>query len=380
MFRHIKRLMCVALVIAVLFALPAGTQAQSVELLLAPLLGSAQVIYVSDFDFLQQGNAELLFVLRFTNSTRTQVKLVFEVTKDGERIASAESDFFSLPGNLAGYEVTNIQLMNGFSFPGETENIQFDQTNIHNPSDQFQDDLFGSGQLPRGKYRLTATLFTPSGDIYGQGGSSEISVLNPTYIDLVEPGNQAGSSLVPTINNEFPVFQFNTDYSDPLVMVNQPYRLRVYKKLETHGSVDEVLTTTPQLDINIGTTNFQYPTVGAQPLESGFTYYWQVTTDFPTTNGTDFLQSPIFQFKYESGMSGISGDDKNEAANSVLELLRSIIGNRADQVAAMLNSYDLKYIRVNNQTITTQQLFEILDNYEGSTVKISDLEVISEQN
>ena len=68
------------------------------------------------------------------------------------------------------------------------------------------------------------------------------------------------------------------------------------------------------------------------------------------------------------------------AMSNVQNLLRSLIGNRADEIAQNLKNFNLKEIRLNGEMITTQRLYEIIDSYQNQTIEISELVLQSTQN
>jgi hypothetical protein len=352
---------------------------------LSPQIQMSQVIYVSDFDFLQKGNIEHLFdvYLNLTLNQHNSLKVRFEVRRSGELIADAITEQFELSaGNYVPepQPFSNIDLNNGTVSIGGQQ-LKFVTQNFKKPSDAFQNEVLRGGKLPRAVYTFSVCLldaFTdqPLNNDNAYCDEEVIVISNPTYIKPISPGSEVGEGEPEEIYTEFPVFQFEADLLEP-----QPtsFHVQIFKKLDYHSSLDEVLTTTPHLDQTIDQMVFNYEQFpNAQPLEPG-TYLWRIEMIVQTSGGPEIIPSPAYAFIVKDITDDAQNRIENELVIDIGDLLRSLIGDRAELIIEKLNNYRLKEIRLNGDPISVSELYEIIDNYQGHTVEIKDLELLSSQ-
>jgi hypothetical protein len=242
------------LLVLLIFTVPVFSQV-SITLLLSPTLQNAQVVYVSSFDFIQQGIAQFLFQVTITNTAGVEQRgrLIFEVVKDGEGIALARTNFFLLPADPPIITFNNIQLSNGFILPNG-ESLRFDETDVQSPNDDFKNESLQSGRLPGGRYVFSVVFEEQSTSNEYPAPPQELEVISSPYVLPVAPGTD-DLSAPEVIYTPFPVFQFNTNLTDPLALAGEPFIVEVYKKLDYHTSADEVLTTTPHLILKVPVSN-----------------------------------------------------------------------------------------------------------------------------
>jgi len=362
------------------FTIPLFSQV-SVTFLLSPTIQNAQIVYISNFDFIQQGSAQFLFQVTMENfSGQEQFGwLEFLIVKDGYEIVIAKSNFFHLPSNPPIITFNNIQLMTGFPLPPYFDDeIRFDETTITSP-DEFRNETLQGGRLPGGRYIFNIKFVVASSGEEFPAPPKEIIVISSPYVLPIAPGTE-DLSAPEIIYTPFPVFQFNTNLSDPLALAGDPFIVQVYKKQDYHLSADEVLSTWPHLEYRTGTTLFQYPQgEGEQPLEPG-SYLWRVQMVLMTTNGTEIVNSPLFAFKYTDPTNASEDIVARASADEVLRLLRYLIGNRADVYAEMLNAYKLTTMRINGETVDLTNLYNKIIQYEGKVFKVSEIDLLSTQN
>jgi hypothetical protein len=368
------------LLVLLIFTVPVFSQV-SITLLLSPTLQNAQVVYVSSFDFIQQGIAQFLFQVTVENTAGVEQRgqLIFEVVKDGEVIALARTNFFILPADPPIITFNNIQLSNGFILPNG-ESLRFDETDVQSPNDDFKNESLQSGRLPGGRYFFTVEFEKEIPDDIELKSIQELEVISSPYVLPVAPGTE-DLSAPEVIYTPFPVFQFNTNLTDPLALAGEPFIIEVYKKLDYHTSADEVLTTTPHLEFRTGTTLFQYPQgAGEQPLEPGGSYLWRVQMVLITTNGTEIISSPLFAFNYTDPSNASEDIVARASADEVLRLLKYLIGNQADVYAEMLSAYKLTTMRINGETVDLTDLYNKIIRYEGKVFKVSDIDLLAPKN
>jgi hypothetical protein len=350
---------------------PLFGQVGEVTLNLSPQIEMSQVIYVSDFDFIQKGNVEYLFDVDLAINQSGNYKIAFELERNAELIGEAITNAFTpAAGN---YHFDNIQLNTGIPISGEL--VKFDRQSFYKPSDTFQKEILRGGKLPRAVYIFRVCLLNAS-NIKLACDWKKIVISNPSYIKPISPGNEVGVEEPEEIYSEFPVFQFDADLLEPQYT---SFHIQIFKKLDYHASIDEVLTTTPHLDQIIDRMVFSYEEFpNAQPLEAG-TYLWRVEMIVQTSGGPEIIPSPAYAFIVKD----VTGDDQNkieiELVVDIGNLLRSLIGDRAESIIEKLNNFRLKEIRLNGDAISVSELYEIIDNYQGHTVEIKDLELLSSQ-
>ena len=370
-FRKLKIIPLLILLVS-FFSLIGKSNAQPrLELLLAPSLELAQIVYVSDFDFYQQGANQFLFQITVDNSEMGQVEgyLQFEIFQNAESLSETQSNVFTL---MAGenFTVSNIELNAGYSTPIGQENVRFEKSNTTTPSQEFEDEVFAGGKLPKGNYSFIVKYVFNNGSEETPPASASIFINNPTFIRPITPGTRASDGYLEILYTQFPTFQFETDF-DPTFSTSEPFHVQIFKKLDQHGSIDEVLTTQPHYDELMFTTVFPYPVAAVQPLDPGV-YVWRIQLRMLTSSGTEVLESPVYTFRVEDPSSLGELDDEG-VKSEVMRILIDLLGNRGEEIAKSLSDYNLIAIRVNGETITKKKLYEIIDGYEGEERLISDI-------
>ncbi len=370
-FRKLKIIPLTILLVS--FFLIGSSNAQPTLLFeLAPSLELAQIVYVSNFDFYLQGATQYLFLLTVNNRNPVTGYLNFEILHNGERIAETRSNVFSLMQNES-FPVTNMQLNAGFVTPDGKEPIRFEKSNTTNPSTEFEEEVLTGGRLPKGTYQFVVKFKFNNDNEETSAPPVSIFINNPTFIRPITPGTRAGSEYLEILYTQFPTFQFESDLdiSDPRFLIEPPFHVQVFKKLDQHASIDEVLTTQPHYDDWISTVVFPYPPAAAQPLDPGV-YVWRVQLGMFTSSGTELIESPVFAFRIEDPSSLGELDDEG-VKSEVMRILIDLLGNRGEEIAKSLSDYNLIAIRVNGETITKKKLYEIIDGYEGEERLISDI-------
>ncbi len=118
-----------------------------------------------------------------------------------------------------------------------------------------------------------------------------------TGIDLAGPGSRAGSPL-PTVYSDQPVFAW--------FGVADRYDIAIYDVPSGASLADEAIAS--QLPVyretGIETTTWVYP-LGAEPLQPGKTYAWQITaqTGFSDTGAFIRQQSPVYRFRMQEDLT-----------------------------------------------------------------------------
>jgi hypothetical protein len=364
------------------------SQQVDIDLIISPTLQNARVVYVSSFDLLQQGATDFLFQLTIRSQDPERGQLVFRLTYGEEPLAEATTNDFELPAGI--HNINNIQLSNGYRFPQNGEFVKFEDSQIKSPEDSdFETEVNQSGKLPAGTYQISVEFFSTSQQAPIGVGQQQLEVVSSAYVIPVAPGNAGGLSNPSIIYTEFPVFQFNSDLL-PFGELD-PFNVLVYKVLpDQHQTIDDVMTTTPHLDVSTSWTLFQYPQNSAddqggrlrvnefQPLTPG-TYLWRVILNLQTTSGTEYIQSPVFGFKLVDANTVNENLVKKAAAMQVFNILRFLIGERANELENALSDFSLSGIMIDGQPIELEELYDKINQYADKVITIENIELLSSQ-
>ena len=380
----------VVFLIVILIVMTVGTvfgQEVEIDLFLSPTIQNARVVYVRSFDMLKDGATEFLFQITIRNEGEQNGRLVFLLSRNESHLAEASTNNFDLPAGIS--NVNNIQLANGYTFPQNDAFVKFDYSNTTSPDDDFEKEVGQSGKLPSGTYTLSVSFYPQNNPGEGISAFEQLEVISSAYVFPIAPGTEGGLSNPGIIYTEFPVFQFNTDlysFGDA-----QPFNVRVYKVLpDIHLTPDDVLSTTPHLDVNTSYTLFQYPRDGSddqggkltinefQPLTPG-TYLWRIFLSLQTNSGTEYVQSPIYGFKLVDPNT-VSEYLVNQATtNQLFQILRFLIGERANEIENALGDFQLQEIVVDGRRIELHELYEKINQYTGKIITVDNIELNSSQ-
>jgi len=123
--------------------------------------------------------------------------------------------------------------------------------------------------------------------------------------------------------------------------------------------------------------SIQYPQAGDDgeiviPLEFGKTYYWMVRMFVHTSAGEEIINSEIWEFQLVDPAN--LGNKQGEITrNMLIEFLRDLIGDKADELAKQLGDYNVKTINVNGQDISIEDLYLLINEYRLKDVEVVDL-------
>jgi len=358
----------------ILFLLNSLLIAQSIPNLQVSILVVAnteqmQSLYLSDLDLMQQGTAEHLFDLSITNSGSTDIpieKMTIYFRKDELLLGLAETDPFLIPPGHA--YIDNITLFNNeFVFPTNGSPVTILDSRIADEAKDLKDKILSSGKAPIGIYTIEAVVQTPSGLEEETGRTVFIAVTNPSFVQLVTPGNSSDYGQPEDVYTEFPIFQWNGNG------VGDTYEVVIFEKPSSDISIDQVLNMRPnwRSELLAGQT-VQYPAGDAVPLEFGKTYFWMVNMLVATSSGTEALRSDLFQFRL------INPEDLSDGQQLLYkqqfeDLLRQLMGNNAEPLIRELINYDFETARLNGQASTMDELLQHIQGYRGKVIEISDV-------
>ncbi|MEK7727597.1 MAG: hypothetical protein AAB354_04245, partial [candidate division KSB1 bacterium] len=169
------------------------------------------IYYISDFDIIGGGRPVDVFSCSITGAPRS-IKLRVLMTSDRypAPLLEALTRPFAFSGNL---------LITYRDFRNTNPNITIDRFTYN--SDQLGalgDAILRTGQLPSGRYDITVQALDPSGNLLGQDTETLI-ITNPISLDLISPGQHAGTAECPTLFSPLPQFTWNSDADKFIITV-----------------------------------------------------------------------------------------------------------------------------------------------------------------
>ncbi|MEJ2542471.1 MAG: hypothetical protein P8Y99_00215 [Calditrichaceae bacterium] len=334
-----------------------------------------EVIYVADLDIMQLASANEFFEIAISNfeAQSYNCTLTLSFYKDQRLLAKIESTPFTIPAQMGRRSANNVELMRDDFYLTDDHNIE-NQIDVHESEiftdevDNLEEDILSSGKLPIGHYELVGVL---TGSQFGTEETSDFfDITNPSFVELITPGAEAGSGFKEEVYTEFPVFQWNGNGSQ--------YQVVVFEKKFALQSLDNVLNMTPNWESEkMDNYNVQYPQAGEGgnmviPLEFGKTYYWMIRMFVQTSAGEEVINSEIWEFQLVDPIT--LGDEQNAIArNMLIEFLRDLIGDKADELAKQLGDYNVKTINVNGQDMSVEDLYLLINEYRLKDVEVVDL-------
>lgn len=330
---------------------------------------NVEVFYIGDFDFNNGMNNPDIFEYSLeyiapdgdgTPGSGTPARIVIEFEMianvpslglNNRRIIYIKTEPFDFNGTVSistrdlDLNMDNIYYDDGREVTGiEEDEFEFIPEEEFN---RLQSAILSGLKLPAGDYIFSFSVTESGGETVS--AREVISVGNPTDLELVAPGGQLDDNI--EIFSLYPLFQWeSTDFM--WTATHCPdcgYFIRVAEYDPTiHSSIDEALSdranlpypddggffTLPSMPVTgssgelltAGTT-FQYPFTGAKPLEEGQSYVWQIQKVYPTTSGSEMIESDIFVFTIPSmsGSTTASGGTATSGTNFYLQILEQIL-------------------------------------------------------
>ncbi len=342
-----------------------------------------QLLYLSDMDLLQQGasgTSEPIFEIILSapgdpaqpNVTRyTGCRIFLNIKKDEESLVSWQSNAFEIPVQSEPYHLSNIPLIaNTYRFD-ETDpatQVVLNKTALSTDIESLQEDIFSSGKLPVGNYTLEVLLNYNFNALPLQTEQTFtfIEAVNPSFIQLISPGNQVADGEPQAIYNEFPVFQWTGN--------GDAYQVVVFEKRNRFQTIDDIVRSRENWKSELSSVeSVIYPQGGnVIPLETGKTYFWMVRMFVNTSSGKETVNSEVWQFYLANPSNQLSGQGLI-SKNDMLAFLRDLLGDKADEIAASLDDFQVSTVKVNGSEITIQELYNLINTYRSQKVEVLDL-------
>ncbi len=331
-----------------------------------------QSIYLADFDFLQVGASEELFVVtvRKTPGLVKDAVMRFDFLLDGKSVAFVKTQPFDMPAAAETWSVSNIDLSQGKAIQGlqtgEILQIRIQESGVEDVADDIQNEILATSQLPVGLYQLLLRVNYTQEDGTPQEIQTERSfaIQNPTLINLVSPGFPLNSGGVYKVYTNNPIFQWNGNSGD--------YQLLVFKKQEELSTIDDILNSVPIYESpRLQNLAVQYPVASAYPLQFGETYVWLIKSFIQTSSGENEVISEVWEFTYVDPAEVETSTDM--AKEEFESLLKQLLGDNADELIRQLNDYSIESVRVNGTVVTVQELYKLMERYRNKSHQITDL-------
>jgi len=331
-----------------------------------------EVFYIGDFDFNNGMNNPDIF----------KYSLVYE-PNDGDGSPGSGTPLnvsieFEMIANVPGLNLNNRRIVyiitNPFAFNGEvsisTRDLDLNMNHLYytdgrevtgisiRESEYLSEGEFANiksvvmatGKLPSGDYIFNFTVYPENAT--GMAPLSQhqvVSVANPTTIDLVAPGGALADNI--EIFSMYPLFQWESiDFMwTGHICPECGYWIRVSEyNPSLHSSLDEALNDNSNIpypdngqfyhlpaelvadgtDLYTARSSFQFPFTDSKPLEEGKTYVWQLKKTYPTTSGSETVESNIFVFTIPSmgGEEGTGGTTASAGSENIyVQILEQLI-------------------------------------------------------
>jgi len=311
------------------------------------------IYYISDFDITGGGRPVDLFSCAITGAPRN-IKIRVQMTSDRypSPLLEALTRTFAFSGNL---------LITYRDFRNTNPDITVERFTYNSDKlGELGDAILRTGQLPSGRYDITVQVLDPvTGNLLGQDTETLI-ISNPISLDLISPGQNAGTAECPTLFSSLPQFTWNSD-ADKFIIT-------VCEYLPTNSSPEDVMQNAPRVRMTLkrnqdffGSPTFQYPT-GGLPLLPGRVYYWQVLALLQTASGEAQLPSEIWCFKIHSN-DGVEDMVKLQQLMSLLASLGLQDLLELFKPGGPLAGYQPNgKIRVNGKSVDLTELLVLLQN------------------
>ncbi|MCD4828297.1 MAG: hypothetical protein K8R90_02550 [Candidatus Cloacimonetes bacterium] len=203
-------------------------------------------------------------------------------------------------------------------------NITFDGILADNPD--FEDAILNTGRFPDGNYTINIVLNEIGGNRTAQG-SLVFNVVSPISIQLLYPGTEIGSDVMPYLEM-FPNFIWASNL--------QGYTFLLWEMEGViNATAEDIENMTPLVECECtSATTLPYPP-GAPTLEMGKTYAWQIygglLSPADRSGTSNILRSPVFVFR-------VANPDDNEVYNQILaNFLNNIEGADLSEVYELLS-------------------------------------------
>ena len=207
-----------------------------------------------------------------------------------------------------------------------------------------------------------------------------VTVESPNAINLEYPGGALSDTSSTEIFTNYPLLVWSSSGCDACVSF---VRVAEFNP-NVHSSMDEAIQDERRLPFdqaqeweNIGIVNtYQYPLSGAQPLEFGKVYVWQVKHELITTAGSDELLSPIYAFRIHD----VGSSTTTTSYHPIVQILQQVLSedqfNSLFGPSAVLDEFSPSgTYRINGDSDDLSATISLLNRITNWTASITNVEV-----
>jgi len=278
--------------------------------------------------------------------------------------------------------------------PGGTVPISIPSSNITYIDmaelESMQSLIMQSGRLPDGTYRFSLEVKDATGNVL-DGWDKVVVSAHPISLELISPGGPLEDTTNTAITTTYPFFQWE---SDPCAICYYQIRVAEFKPGE-HSTMEDAIEDQTVLPLDqaagyhpppdeepLRATSLQYPMTGAIDLEAGHIYVWQVQKAIPTTEGDEFILSPIWAFQIvDPTRVGAPGAEAGGVAQGpILQFLQNAMGgNKFDETfgpGGDLEGFSPnQVVRLNGEPMDPARLTDLSNALQQGAITILNLEV-----
>ncbi|NQV30642.1 MAG: hypothetical protein HQ508_07130 [Candidatus Marinimicrobia bacterium] len=298
----------------------AMTYGQSLQVTAQPDLAEWDIIYLTDFDFENGQNNQLIFGYRISASDNVypveNVNVSLSMTANVPSLGLSNELLFN--ANVvftleAPIVITNRDLDQNMQDRGINDlagnQINFDSFTLDMIDEDQRNGLINTvmtlGTMPSGNYSFNLNVYADgyAFDPIGFQPNKQINIVAPANIDLIFPS--LGYEFVSVT---YPVFEWNSSGCE-----NYFIRICEYNPIQ-HSSPEDAIQSEASYPFpdngsfaSVGSINqLDYSTVNGRPLEVGKAYAWQVKKECSTTGSDQEFFSEIYGFTISEAGQTIS--------------------------------------------------------------------------
>lgn len=291
----------------------AQEQIVSLEIDVSDILANSQFIGLTNLGLDSEGRGPILvsgFIQNISDTVVSDLFLEVKVfaAKIGEIVNVTTQDGFpfSLARGQSIYVNNNTLSQDGV--PGIKETVKF-EGGLTPEGDSFIENLDGSTTLPADTYSIEVNIRQKQANgekliiasVQAEIGGG-VPFSESVDFFLRTPGDITDANV--EITNPYPQFSWEGEQGIEyrLVVVKGSAGDSPESQLQSARSSAPIseggsLLQYESLDVKVTGENYQYPSSGAQPLEPGQTYFWQLSTSIQSGNTSEERTSEIWSFK-----------------------------------------------------------------------------------
>jgi hypothetical protein len=309
-----------------------------------------QVFFLQDLNVSGQAPASQVFRATIQSDEPAQsCRLEFSMRTAQLEIFNSSTGFFTLnPGVI---QLTNLDLTSVGS-PYRLENFSSNSV-----AQSIEEQLLQNGYFPAATYYLSLKLWSSAQTLLAADEVVAV-ITNPFTTMLLVP---AGTPESPApIGGVLPLFSWSSSATQFLITICE--------RTSDDPDPESVMQSRPHYQTDPASPltgkSFSYPAAGVKPLESGHTYYWQVTALVQTTSGLKEYPSPIGAFTILQSQS--------PDAVRILTAIQRILGPGYLSALNQLTGFQpTGEIRMNGVIITIEDLETTATEFESGVHRIT---------